>query len=105
MIYKTRLMQFNCSSPVFCLVILGVALTVKLCVSEIECDVDCDHGEVENVEEKAKEEDKAHGSACKLGHCGLKYLSDDSEGVAHKNEHLEEKALSFGGFGDVGFSY
>ena len=89
----------------FILLILGVALAVKSCVSEIERDVDCDHGKIENVEEESEEEDEAHRSARNLRHCGLEYLADDSASIAYKNEHLEEKALALSGTGNVGLSY
>ena len=67
---------------------LNIALTVESNIAEVEADVDCDHGEVENIEEESEEEDEAVGGAGHLGKRGLEDLSDDSEAIADENEHL-----------------
>ena len=71
------------------------ALTVELCVAEIEANVDGDHGEVKDIEEKSQKEDEAHSSTGSLGHGCLEDLAYYAAGVAHKDEYLEKEALSF----------
>ena len=82
-----------------------IALAVELGVAEVEYDVYSDHGEVENVEEEAEEEDEAVCGICCSGHCDLENLSDNTAGIAQFNEYLEEQTLSFSCSGNVGFTY
>ena len=79
--------------PVHCAdYLFGIRELVEAGISEIECNVDRDLDEVENIEEEAEEKDESRAASGSLDD-----LSDYAEHISDEKKHLKEEALSLRG--------